>query len=185
MGAQSCDGRMDTTQMSRKYKQGHLMQDGEGARASSGIVAIGYPLDTNPDDEGMLVVTCPAFPEVGTSADNTEDALVQGRDVILMAISGRIFWKKDIALPVEIDATQGVELSALIRLKIALYMACRRRMVTWAELGRRLGWHSQSVARLFQLSRQTRISQLEEAFRAIGAPMSFSFPDPGDRRLSA
>lgn len=37
---------------------------------------IAYRIETTPDDNGTLLVTCPAFPEVTSFAPNNPDELV-------------------------------------------------------------------------------------------------------------
>ncbi len=49
-------------------------------------------------------------------------------------------------------------------MKVLLFLVCRGRGVTRAELARRLGRHREQVDRLF------RIDQLEAAFKAAGEP---------------
>jgi len=39
---------------------------------------------------------------------------------------------------------------------------------------RDLGWHREQVDRLFRLDHNSRIDQLEEAFRALGHPLRFN-----------
>jgi antitoxin HicB len=85
-----------------------------------------------------------------------------------------------VALPLaEKSATAySVELPALALLKSALYVISRAQNVNRAELARRLGWHREQVDRLFRLDHNSRLDQLEAAFKALGAPLRFALPFP-------
>ena len=49
-----------------------------------------YPIKLEPDDNGTLLVTCPALPEVTTFGEDEADAIEHARDAIEEAITARI-----------------------------------------------------------------------------------------------
>ncbi|HEX5865323.1 MAG TPA: hypothetical protein VF014_13885 [Casimicrobiaceae bacterium] len=49
-----------------------------------------------------------------------------------------------------------------------MYRALRSAGLTRADLQRRLGWNRESVDRLFRLDHNSRLQQIEAAFRALG-----------------
>lgn len=135
-------------------------------------------------DSGVPVwmVTVPAFPEVTTFGDTQPEACLNGRKAIEEAIAARMADGED--LPIPLTECEGVsrcvEISALTYLKVALYMICREKEVTRAELARRLGWHREQVDRLFRLDHKSQLDQLEAAFKAIGESIRFSLPPLSD-----
>jgi antitoxin HicB len=131
-----------------------------------------YLLRMTPDDNGTMLVTCPAFPELTTFGANEQDALDQALAAIEEAIAGRIGDGDPLPRP----ATDGerkrhkgpwVKLPLLISLKAQLHMAMRDAGVTRAELARRLGWHREQVDRLFRLDHASRIDRIEAAFEKL------------------
>jgi antitoxin HicB len=66
----------------------------------------------------------------------------------------------------------------MVYLKSALYMICRQKGVSRAELARRLHWHREQVDRLFRLDHKSQLDQLEAAFNAIEVPLRFDIPFP-------
>ena len=66
------------------------------------------------------------------------------------------------------DEENGATLPALTEANLALYETMRRERVGKAELARRLNCHLPQVDRLLDLSRGSRLDQLEAAFRALG-----------------
>ncbi len=139
-----------------------------------------YQLVLEADDNDTFLVTAPLFPEVTTFGDSQPDACVNGRNAIEEAIAARIATGGDIPHPLRETTGRGhfVEVPALVFLKSALYMLCRQQNVSRAELMRRLGWHREQVDRLFRLDHNSRLDQLEAAFKAIGVPLSFNVPFP-------
>ena len=143
-----------------------------------------YKILIDRDDDGTFLVTSPDFPEVTTFGDGLEDAMCHGRDAIEEAIAARI--SDGLAIPASRSApskrsgkVRYVQLSALSFLKATLYMICRSKDVSRAELARRLGWHREQVDRLFRLDHNSRLDQLEAAFKAVGVDL------PGSIGISA
>jgi antitoxin HicB len=126
-----------------------------------------YAIDMTPDDNGTLLVTCPAFPELTTFGDNEAEALRYAGQALEEAVAARISDGATLPEP-QPQARTGVTLPTLAALKAALYRALRESGITKAELGRRLGWHSEQVDRLFRLDHASRLDQLEAAFHALG-----------------
>jgi antitoxin HicB len=64
-----------------------------------------YPIKLEPDDNGTLLVTCPALPEVTTSGENEEDAVRHAVDAIEEALAARIADGTEIPAPRHIAVT--------------------------------------------------------------------------------
>jgi antitoxin HicB len=133
--------------------------------------------DETDGGDTVWLVTAPSFPEVTTFGDTQPEAFRSGLKAIEEAISARMADGEDIPAPLtECEGLRCVEISALSYLKVALYMICREREVTRAELARRLGWHREQVDRLFRLDHKSQLDQLEAAFMALGESIRFSMP---------
>ena len=132
---------------------------------------IAYLIKTEPDDNGTLLVTCPAFPEVTTFADPdpkqvTHHALAAIQEAIAARISDN-----DPLPPSATVRERGrhlyVKLPLLIELKADLYKTMRETGTSRAELARRLNRHREQIDRLFRLDHASRVDQIEEAFQAL------------------
>ena len=65
----------------------------------------------------------------------------------------------------------------MVHLKAAIYMVMRAKGWTRADLQRALGWpHREQIDRLFRLDHQTKLDSIEEAFKALGTPLSINVP---------
>jgi antitoxin HicB len=122
-----------------------------------------YRLNLEPDDNGTLLVTCPAFPEVTTFGENEADAIAHAVNAVEEAIAARISEREPLPRP----ERGKLRLPLQTALKAALYETLRQSNITRAELGRRLGWKREQVDRLFRLDHASRLDQLEAAFRAL------------------
>ncbi len=134
---------------------------------------LGYRIKLELDDNGTLLVTCPALPEVTTFGDEEADAMARAVGAIEEAIAARMADGDDIPRGHQ-RGPRLVRLPTLAVLKVELYRKLRESGITRAELGRRLGWKRESVDRLFRLDHASRLEQLEEAFSALGQAVSVS-----------
>jgi len=128
-----------------------------------------------------FLVTVPAFPEITTYGDTIQDGLGNAGGAIEEAIAGRMVHAEDVPIPLT-EARDGkhyVEVPILVVMKCSLYMICKTGNITRAELSRRLNWHREQVDRLFRLDHNSRIDQLEAAFKAVHAPLTMNMPDHG------
>lgn len=134
---------------------------------------LGYRIKLEPDDNGTLLVTCPALPEVTTFGENEADAIHHAVGAIEEAIAARMAAGEDVPEGHQ-RGPRLVRLPALTVLKVELYRQLREAGMTRAELGRRLGWKRESVDRLFRLDHASRLEQIETAFAALGQAVSVS-----------
>jgi antitoxin HicB len=140
-----------------------------------------YPIKIEPDDNGTLLVTCPALPEVTTFGEDEADAIRHAVDAIEEALAARIADGTDIpasSRPAKNECT--VEFPMMVTLKTTLYRSLRKDGITRAELGRRLRWKRESVDRLFRLDHASRLEQIEAAFHALGRKVSVSVAKRAD-----
>lgn len=135
-----------------------------------------YRLRLKADDNDTFLVTAPQFPEVTTFGETKEEALANGLRAIEEAIAARIHDHRDIPVPGAVRNGRSVALPLQTYLKVGLYLISRSKGTTPAELSRRLGVHREQVDRLFRLSHNSRLDQLEAAFRALDAPVDIALP---------
>ncbi len=134
---------------------------------------LGYRIKIEPDDNGTLLVTCPALPEMTTFGDDEADAMRRAVGAIEEAIAARMADGEDVPEGHQ-RGPRLVRLPALTVLKVELYRQLREAGITRAELARRLAWKRESVDRLFRLDHASRLQQLEAAFAALGQAVSVS-----------
>lgn len=151
-----------------------------------------YLLDLTPDDNGTLLITSAAFPELTSFAESETDAREKGLRAVEEAIAARI--DEGQSLPPLATASElkrfaekpgsriAVRLPALITLKMGLYNALKKQRVTRAELARRLGWHRESVDRLFRLDHNSRLDQIEAAFAQLHQDIDVRVREMSDDR---
>lgn len=139
-----------------------------------------YELILTPDDNDTWFVTAPAFDEVVSFGATQEEACRNGRNAIEEAIAARIAAGEDIPPPLRDTLGRGrfVEVPAMVFLKSALYMIMREKEWTRADLMRALGCQREHVDRLFRLDHNSRLDSLEEAFKAMDAPLRFDMEFP-------
>lgn len=130
---------------------------------------LSYAVKLTPDTNGTLLVICPDIPEVTTFGEDRDEALDYAVDAIVMVLSMYIDTRRDIPKP-SASRRGGylVSLPALVEAKIALYKTMRAKRIGKAELARRLNVHLPQIDRLLDLSHNSRLDQLEGAFRALG-----------------
>jgi len=136
-----------------------------------------YRLHFEPDDNGTILATSPDIPLV-TYGEDEEAARRHAEDAAEAILASMMDHREDIPAPVLAPDESGpiLRLSLQTTLKVALYIAMREAGLNRAELQRRLGWQRESVDRLFRLDHQSRIEQLDEAFRALGKEVEISLP---------
>ena len=134
---------------------------------------IRYPIEVTPDDNGTLIVTCPDLPLVLSFGDDVEDAMRHAVDAIETALAAMIDDHEDIPMPTSRDGA-AVRLPVQTELKVRLYLALRDARMSRADLQHRLGWKRESIDRLFRLDHNSRLSQLDAAFQAIGQDIDVS-----------
>lgn len=128
-----------------------------------------YRLDLEPDDNGTILVTSPDFPLV-IYGDDEASALRNAVDAAETLLASMIDAREDIprAPTLDDDRRPRLRLPLQTALKVELYLALRNAGLTRADLQRRLGWQRESVDRLFRLDHNSRIEQIDHAFKALG-----------------
>lgn len=132
---------------------------------------LAYRIKLEPDDNATLLATCPDLPGVVTFGEDRASALAHAVDAIETMVASMMAHNEAIPDPGTGDPASDlalVRLPLLTSLKILLYRALKEDGVTRAELARRLGWHRESVDRLFRVDHASKIEQIEAAFRALG-----------------
>jgi antitoxin HicB len=129
---------------------------------------LGYRIELTPDDNGTVLVTCPALPEVTTFAETGAEAPLRARDAIEEALTHRMADRD--AIPAPSSAPEGTvaPLPTLTLAKVELYRALRDDEVSAAELADRMGVRTVVIERMLDLNHRTALAQVEAAFRALG-----------------
>lgn len=135
-----------------------------------------YPVVLERDDNGTILVSFPDFPEVHTFGEDEADALAHAVDALATGIDAYVRDRRDIPLPSAV-ARHRVTLPTLSETKVRLYETMRRSRVSKAELSRRLHWHPPQVDRLLNMTHESRLSQLEAAFGALGKRLVIGIND--------
>jgi len=139
-----------------------------------------YKLDVNRDEDSWLV-TSSDFPELTTFGETKELAIANGLGAIEEAIAARISDNTNVPLPSsdEQSSSQFIEISSMTALKLGLYTSLRNLKISRAELQRRMGVKNrETVDRLFRLDHNSRLDQIEAAYKAINVPIRIEIPIP-------
>lgn len=128
---------------------------------------LAYVVKLELDDNGTILVTCPALPEVTTFGNDEADAVRRAEAAIEEALAARISAGEDIPETRVTKRGPNILLPTLTSIKVELYRALRSDGVTPAEMARRLNWHREQVDRLFRLDHASKLDQLEAAFKSL------------------
>jgi antitoxin HicB len=148
---------------------------------------LAYKIKTKADDNGTLLITCPALPEVTTFAESKAEVALRVRDGIEEAIAARMADREDIPKGVaekHLSEPDVVAISALPAMKVALYDRMRKKGITKAELARLLQWHGPQVDRVLDIRHSSRIDQMEAAFGALGLKLDVGVREEKRRRAA-
>lgn len=129
-----------------------------------------YPAKLQPAAEGGFVVEFPDFGWGVTQGDSEDDARAMAHQLLLTLIQDHMKRGEPLPRPGKSRGRNRrlIRLSALHTLKVELYQAFLASGLRKSELARRLDIPKTIVDRLFDLSRNTRLDQLEAAFAALG-----------------
>ena len=145
-----------------------------------------YAIKLIKDDNGTLLVTCPAFPEVSTFGENKEEACKRAVDAIKEAIAARMADREHIPAPSRTTAEYRLTLPAQAIAKVMLYQKMLDKNVSKSALARSLKRHRPEVDRLLNLRHSSRFDIMEQAFGALGARMRIEIEnEPEDDRMVA
>jgi len=131
-----------------------------------------YSVKLMKDTNDTILVEAPDVPGAHTFGEDREEALLRAPDAIETMLMCYIDFRRDIPMPRAGRRGPFVTLPALTEAKLALYTEMRAAKVGKAELARRLNWHLPQVDRLLDLRHNSRLDQLEAAFRALGKRIS-------------
>ena len=118
---------------------------------------------------GQVLVDFPDFPEAHTFGETREEALTRAPGALLTVIDA--YMKDRQRLPQPSKGKAMVNVSPLAVPKIELYNAMRKKKITKAELGRRLGWHMPQVDRVLDVHHASRMDRLQKALEAVDRRM--------------
>jgi antitoxin HicB len=133
-----------------------------------------------PDTEkGGFVVTFPDFKWGVTQGDTEQEALDMAVDALQMIVDDYIENRKPIPAPRKLRGRKyrSLRLPGLQSAKVELYNAFLASGIRKAELARRLKIPGPNVDRLFSLSHQSRLDQIEAAFKALGKQLMIDVRD--------
>ncbi len=127
-----------------------------------------WPAKLQRQDDGLVLVSFPDFPEALTEGKTESDALTQARDCLIAALGGYVGARRAIPRPSPARGRTTVVLPALVAAKVALYDAMRAEGISNTALAGRLGLPEGSVRRLIDLDHRSHIGQVEAALQALG-----------------
>lgn len=129
-----------------------------------------YRIKLEPDDNGTILATSPDLPGMVTYGENRDDVLRHASDAIEEWIAAAISDGTNVPRPRRVRPAAGeelIQLPIMTALKVQLYWALRDAGISRAELSRRLKWNRESVDRLFRLDHASKLTQIEQAARAL------------------
>jgi antitoxin HicB len=141
------------------------------------VKPIAYAVRLTPDKkDGGFVVD---FPGLGgfTQGDTREEALLNASGLLESIIADRIKHNEDIPSPAAHKKTQPVALPPMAAAKLFLYWEMKRQKISKASLIKRLHCHWPQMDRLLDIRHESKFSQIETAFAALGKRLVVSVSD--------
>lgn len=133
-----------------------------------------YPAKFTRNETGYTV-TFRDVPEAITEGETVEEAAAHAVDALETALSFYIDSREPLPAPsAPRRGERNIDLSAIGMAKTALYEAMQADGVNRAELARRLHCHLEQIARLLDLTHQSKFEALERALAAVGRKMVVS-----------
>jgi antitoxin HicB len=138
-----------------------------------------YPALFEPAPQGGFVVTFPNFAWGITQGDGEAEALEMAADALVTMLQESIRNGEELPRPSRPRGRRYriIELPALVSMKAELYLAFRASGLRKAELARRMGIPKTVVDRLFDLTHNTRMEQIEAAFTVLDKRLEISVKD--------
>ena len=136
----------------------------------NGQVTLEYPLTIEPDNNGYLV-TFRDIPIVD-HCDTKDEARINGRNALIAYLKHMI--SEHGPIPISSTTQSGEEsvfLTQIEMAKLRRYRLMREQRLTNIALAKRLNQGENQVRRLLSLKHNSTVSQLEQAFRALGRQM--------------
>lgn len=135
-----------------------------------------YPCSIVRDEEEEIatgreryVVTFPDVRGANTGGWSLEEALNRAEDALIAALGAHFMLSGVIPLPSPVsEGYRPVAVPPLVAAKLALYKAMRERGLANADLAERLDVNGEAVRALLNPDRDSDISQVENALKAVG-----------------
>ncbi len=130
---------------------------------------LGYVIDLEKSDNGLISAKCAAFLEISAQGASEEEAT----RVLQIAIEKRFFTalkeKRPIPLPSKVSKNKPlITFPVLVVAKIYLVNTMIEKRIQKTELAKRLSCHMQQIDRLLDFSHASKIERVEEALQVLG-----------------
>jgi antitoxin HicB len=138
-----------------------------------------YPARFEPAAEGGFVVTIPDFGWGVTQGDTEGEAREMAVALLETLVQEHIGNGRELPRPSKPRGRKirMIRISALRAAKAELYREFLATGIRKSELARRLGVPKTSLDRLFDLRHNSRLDQIEAAFKALGKEISIEVRD--------
>lgn len=138
---------------------------------------LAYTANLAMEPDGGFTVTFPDIPEAITCGNDEEDALNMARDCLEAVIAFKIKENEDMPLPRRHKGGHLVYVPTGTASKLFIYWEMKRQGVRKSALARRLNWHAPQVDRLLDVKNESKLSQMETAFAALGKTFAIGVAD--------
>ena len=128
-----------------------------------------YPAKFEPAEEGGYVVTFRDIPEAITQGDDEAEAADMAADALLSAIEFYFEDNRPVPMPSALEEGERlVNLPLSVSAKVLLLNEVLAQGVTYAEVGRRIGFSKQDMQRVTNIHHATKIDTIAQALAALG-----------------
>jgi antitoxin HicB len=126
--------------------------------------------------DSEYVVSVRDLPEVVTAGYTLQEALDLAADAIEVIVEGRMDDNDDLPVPSTVEPDErAISLPAHLAAKASVYAAWKAAHVSKSELARRLDRNETEVRRILDPHHGTKLDQLDQAARALGARLVIAF----------
>lgn len=139
---------------------------------------LNYPIILMPDQNSTVIALFPDVPEAMTVGKDSDSAVEQAQDALVVALSGYIDEQRDIPRPSNPEPGQRtIPLPPHVVMKIAIYQAMRDKGFAQAELAQCIGVDRGQIHQILTLDRHTNFSHLIRALKCLGKEVLIDIRD--------
>ena len=134
-----------------------------------------FPADLSLLKNKTIKVSFPDIPNSITCGKNEQHAMEMAFDCLLTVFTAYMHDGDDLPQPSCVKRGQkGIEIPAMVALKMTIYQTMKEHGITQNELGTKLNCDARQIRRLLDLDHNSRFDQIESALHVLGLKVAMA-----------